>query len=105
MSINGGTSVVVDWVVGGETCEEAKRNQSEYACKSEYSECLETLLGEGLVEVDGLHGGYTWMLQFIFHSCKFSLHMLHQCLIRHHYIDLGIGDYLLGIACKQKGVP
>ncbi|WOL19256.1 hypothetical protein Cni_G28054 [Canna indica] len=47
VSKNGGAPVVVDWVVGGETCEEAKRNESEYACKSENSECLDSINGPG----------------------------------------------------------
>ena len=31
--------LVLDWAVGNETCQDAKRNLTSYACKAAYSEC------------------------------------------------------------------
>ncbi|XP_064947566.1 putative wall-associated receptor kinase-like 16 [Musa acuminata AAA Group] len=35
-----GVPLVLDWVAGNQTCEEAKRNTSSYACRSTNSECF-----------------------------------------------------------------
>ncbi|KAJ1410293.1 Wall-associated receptor kinase, galacturonan-binding domain [Sesbania bispinosa] len=32
--------MVLDWAVGNETCQEAKQNETRYACKADKSECL-----------------------------------------------------------------
>lgn len=39
--------VVLDWAVGSETCEEAKTNQSTYACTSVNSTCIDSSNGPG----------------------------------------------------------
>ncbi|XP_074591868.1 wall-associated receptor kinase 3-like [Curcuma longa] len=49
MQINGDgrVPVVLDWVIGNETCEVAKRNQTSYACISNYSVCVNSSNGPG----------------------------------------------------------
>ncbi|RDX71285.1 Wall-associated receptor kinase 2, partial [Mucuna pruriens] len=44
---NGTTGVVLDWSVGNQTCEEAKRNVTGYACKANNSECYNSTNGLG----------------------------------------------------------
>ena len=39
--------VVLDWSIGNLTCEEAKQNITGYACRSPYSECLNSTNGPG----------------------------------------------------------
>ncbi|THU64094.1 hypothetical protein C4D60_Mb01t22830 [Musa balbisiana] len=39
--------LVVDWAIRNETCEEAQRNITSYACISEHSECLNSSNGPG----------------------------------------------------------
>ncbi|CAI9764092.1 unnamed protein product [Fraxinus pennsylvanica] len=39
--------MVLDWAIGNGTCEDAKKNLSSYACKSENSECLKPNNGDG----------------------------------------------------------
>ena len=39
--------VVLDWAVGNETCQKAKRNSTSYACKAENSTCYESNNGPG----------------------------------------------------------
>ena len=39
--------LVLDWVVGNETCQDAKSNSTSYACKAEYSECYNSNNGPG----------------------------------------------------------
>ncbi|KAK9993775.1 hypothetical protein SO802_023478 [Lithocarpus litseifolius] len=39
--------VVLDWAVGDETCEDAKRNSESYACKAENSTCYNSPNGPG----------------------------------------------------------
>ncbi|KAH0632898.1 hypothetical protein KY284_035684 [Solanum tuberosum] len=37
--------LVLDWVIGEETCEIAKTNSTTYGCKSNNSDCLENSIG------------------------------------------------------------
>jgi hypothetical protein len=39
--------LVIDWAVGDETCEDAQKNTTSYACKAEYSYCYNTTNGPG----------------------------------------------------------
>ncbi|XP_052201535.1 wall-associated receptor kinase 3-like [Diospyros lotus] len=39
--------VVLDWAVGNETCEEAQKNSSSYACKALHSQCHNSSNGPG----------------------------------------------------------
>jgi hypothetical protein len=39
--------VVLDWAVGNQTCEEAQKNMTGYACKAEYSHCYNSTNGAG----------------------------------------------------------
>ncbi|KAG6469620.1 wall-associated receptor kinase 3-like [Zingiber officinale] len=39
--------VVMDWAIGDETCEVAKRSQTSYACISNNSECIDSSNGHG----------------------------------------------------------
>ncbi|TKY74207.1 Wall-associated receptor kinase 2 [Spatholobus suberectus] len=39
--------VVVDWAVGNQTCREAQKEFSSYACKAENSECYHSIQGSG----------------------------------------------------------
>jgi hypothetical protein len=39
--------VVLDWAVGNETCEDAQKNMTGYACKAKYSECYDSTNGPG----------------------------------------------------------
>ncbi|XP_029144536.1 wall-associated receptor kinase 5-like [Arachis hypogaea] len=41
--------VVVDWAVGNQTCEEAQKNTSSYACRADKSECYNATKGLGYV--------------------------------------------------------
>ncbi|XP_052109514.1 wall-associated receptor kinase 3-like [Arachis duranensis] len=41
--------VVVDWAVGNQTCEEAQKNTSSYACRADKSECYNSTKGLGYV--------------------------------------------------------
>ncbi|XP_074561901.1 wall-associated receptor kinase 3-like [Curcuma longa] len=49
MQINGDgmVPVVLDWAIGNETCEVAKRNQSSYVCVSAHSDCVDSSNGPG----------------------------------------------------------
>ncbi|KAJ1257921.1 hypothetical protein BS78_10G033700 [Paspalum vaginatum] len=42
-----GVPLVLDWVVGNETCVQAKKNQSSYACRDKKSICVDTPTGLG----------------------------------------------------------
>ncbi|WVZ53815.1 hypothetical protein U9M48_004707, partial [Paspalum notatum var. saurae] len=42
-----GVPLVLDWVVGNETCVQAKKNQSSYACRDKNSVCVDTPTGLG----------------------------------------------------------
>ncbi|CAL5036636.1 unnamed protein product [Urochloa decumbens] len=46
-SLNGLLPLVLDWNVGTETCEEAKKNKSSYACTAKNSECVPARSGLG----------------------------------------------------------
>jgi hypothetical protein len=39
--------VVLDWAVGNETCEDAQKNMTGYACKAKYSYCYNSTNGPG----------------------------------------------------------
>jgi hypothetical protein len=39
--------VVLDWAVGNETCPDAKKNLTSYACKAQPSECHNSTNGPG----------------------------------------------------------
>jgi hypothetical protein len=39
--------VVLDWAVGSETCKDAQKNMTGYACKAEYSYCYNSTKGPG----------------------------------------------------------
>jgi hypothetical protein len=39
--------LVIDWAVGNETCEDAQKNMTSYACKAEYSYCYNSTNGPG----------------------------------------------------------
>jgi hypothetical protein len=39
--------VVIDWAVGNQTCENAQKNRTSYACKAEYSFCYNSTNGPG----------------------------------------------------------
>ncbi|VAH55693.1 unnamed protein product [Triticum turgidum subsp. durum] len=41
--------LVVDWVVGNQTCDAARKNSSSYACVSDHSECLDSLNGPAYI--------------------------------------------------------
>ncbi|KAJ3697361.1 hypothetical protein LUZ61_001066 [Rhynchospora tenuis] len=41
------TSIVIDWFIGNTTCYSAQTNKSSYACKSDYSICLNSNSGPG----------------------------------------------------------
>ncbi|KAI5003943.1 hypothetical protein ZWY2020_031186 [Hordeum vulgare] len=43
----GEAPLAVDWVVGKETCDAARKNSSSYACVSNHSECVDSLNGPG----------------------------------------------------------
>ncbi|KAM3345695.1 hypothetical protein ACQJBY_020281 [Aegilops geniculata] len=45
----GKAPVTVDWVVGKETCDAARKNSSSYACVSDHSECFDSLNGPGYI--------------------------------------------------------
>uniref|UniRef100_A0A8R7TQ62 Wall-associated receptor kinase 5 n=2 Tax=Triticum urartu TaxID=4572 RepID=A0A8R7TQ62_TRIUA len=45
----GKAPLAVDWVVGEETCDAARKNSSSYACVSDHSECLDSLNGPGYI--------------------------------------------------------
>jgi hypothetical protein len=48
MESTGGTvPLVLDWVVGKETCQEARRNATAYACVSGHSVCVDSRNGPG----------------------------------------------------------
>ncbi|KAG6532093.1 hypothetical protein ZIOFF_005931 [Zingiber officinale] len=49
LAINSGRGVplMLDWTVETETCAQARRNASSYACKSDNSECLDSVNGKG----------------------------------------------------------
>nr|XP_009392075.1 PREDICTED: putative wall-associated receptor kinase-like 16 [Musa acuminata subsp. malaccensis] len=44
-----GVPLVLDWVAGKQTCEEAKRNPSSYACRSTNSECFNSKSLQGYI--------------------------------------------------------
>ncbi|XP_064947565.1 putative wall-associated receptor kinase-like 16 [Musa acuminata AAA Group] len=44
-----GVPLVLDWVAGNQTCKEAKRNLSSYACRSINSECFEFTSLQGYI--------------------------------------------------------
>nr|XP_009392086.1 PREDICTED: putative wall-associated receptor kinase-like 16 [Musa acuminata subsp. malaccensis] len=44
-----GVPLVLDWVAGNQTCEEAKRNPSSYACRSTNSECFKSPSLQGYI--------------------------------------------------------
>ncbi|KAG6482958.1 hypothetical protein ZIOFF_059598 [Zingiber officinale] len=44
---NGSVPVVVSWGIGNETCEEARRDSSAYACVSQHSECVDSSAAPG----------------------------------------------------------
>lgn len=46
-AFRGGVPLVLDWVVGEETCVEAKRNLSSYACQAANSNCSDASNGSG----------------------------------------------------------
>ncbi|CAL5005663.1 unnamed protein product [Urochloa decumbens] len=46
-STGGEVPLVLDWVVGKETCREAKRNATAYMCVSKNSECVDSSNGAG----------------------------------------------------------
>lgn len=39
--------VVLQWSVGNQSCQVAEKNKSTYACRSEYSECINSFTGKG----------------------------------------------------------
>jgi hypothetical protein len=39
--------LVIDWAVGNQTCEDAQKNRTSYACKAEYSYCNKSINGPG----------------------------------------------------------
>nr|XP_019709228.2 wall-associated receptor kinase 5-like [Elaeis guineensis] len=43
----GKAPVVLDWAIGNETCEQAQRNQTTYACISDHSHCVGSPGGHG----------------------------------------------------------
>lgn len=51
-----GVPLALDWVAGSIKCEEAKKNSSSYACRSNNSICLDTKLGYGCNCTDGYEG-------------------------------------------------
>nr|XP_010909632.1 putative wall-associated receptor kinase-like 16 [Elaeis guineensis] len=54
---NGGRApVVLDWAIGNETCEVAKRNTTSYACLSKHSKCSDSTNGPGYL--CSCSGGY-----------------------------------------------
>ena len=81
--------VVLDWAVGTETCENAQRNQTTYACKAANSDCLNSTNGPGYrcncssgykgnpYLPDGCQGTNTHlvskMIFFFFSLAKFSM--------------------------------
>ncbi|KAF9600620.1 hypothetical protein IFM89_011203 [Coptis chinensis] len=46
LNYTGSSSAVLDWAIGEETCEEAKRNASNFACKDN-SKCIDSSNGQG----------------------------------------------------------
>ncbi|XP_064991395.1 putative wall-associated receptor kinase-like 16 [Musa acuminata AAA Group] len=44
-----GVPLLLDWVAGNQTCEEAKRNLSSYACRSSNSECFNSKSLQGYI--------------------------------------------------------
>ncbi|WOL15941.1 wall-associated receptor kinase-like 16 [Canna indica] len=42
-----GVPTVLDWAIGNQTCEEARRNSTSYACVDKNSECLNSTNGPG----------------------------------------------------------
>ncbi|URD72743.1 EGF [Musa troglodytarum] len=44
-----GVPLVLDWVAGNQTCEEAKRNPSSYACRSTNSKCFDSTSLHGYI--------------------------------------------------------
>ncbi|XP_062223161.1 putative wall-associated receptor kinase-like 16 [Phragmites australis] len=59
MSANGEqVPLVLDWAIGNQTCEEAKRNASAYACVSSNSECVDSKYGRGRGYLCNCSAGY-----------------------------------------------
>ncbi|KAJ4755988.1 Wall-associated kinase family protein [Rhynchospora pubera] len=52
------TTIVIDWFIGNTTCDSAQTNKSSYACKSDYSICLNSSSGPGYLCncIDGYEG-------------------------------------------------
>ncbi|CAN6234697.1 unnamed protein product [Urochloa humidicola] len=46
---NGRAPLVIDWAIGNETCEVARRNQTAFACVSSNSNCIDSTNGPGYI--------------------------------------------------------
>ncbi|CAL9073631.1 unnamed protein product [Musa textilis] len=86
---NGTAPLVVDWAIGNETCEVAKRNRTSYACISEHSECLNSSNGPGYLCncSSGYHGN-----PYVAHGCQ----DIDECSDKDRYPCHGICQNLPG---------
>ncbi|KAL5212736.1 hypothetical protein ABZP36_023583 [Zizania latifolia] len=58
VATGGQVPLVLDWAIGNQTCEEAKRNASAYACVSGNSECVDSKYGRGRGYLCNCSAGY-----------------------------------------------
>jgi hypothetical protein len=101
--------VVLDWAVGNETCPDAKKNSTSYACKAENSECYNSTNGPGYLckchsgyegnpyVIDGCKGNdiYTFcFFPLLFFSHLAELTGLDFHLHKHIYIYIYITSWL-----------
>ncbi|CAL9779373.1 unnamed protein product [Musa acuminata subsp. burmannicoides] len=81
--------LVVDWAIRNETCEEAQRDITSYACISEHSECLTSSNGPGYL--CNCSSGYQGN-PYVPHGCQ----DINECDYKDRYPCLGICQNTVG---------